>query len=66
MHVGRERAPDFDMETRLSPATRTLYEKAEIVLRRRAQTSFHVEVWRSFAPHVVASLAEAARGAAEW
>src|SRR5271156_5072500 len=47
-------------------ATRTLYDKAEIVLWRRAQTTFHVEVWRSFAPHVAASLAEAARGAAEW
>jgi sarcosine oxidase, subunit gamma len=47
-------------------ATRTLYDKAEIVLWRRAQTMFHVEVWRSFAPHVAASLAEAARGAAEW
>ena len=47
-------------------ATRTLYDKAEIVLWRRGETTFHVEVWRSFAPHVAASLAEAARGAAEW
>jgi sarcosine oxidase, subunit gamma len=47
-------------------ATRTLFDKAEIVLWRRAQTTFHVEVWRSFAPHVAALLAEAARGAPEW
>ena len=47
-------------------ATRTLFDKAEIVLWRRAQTTFDVEVWRSFAPHVAASLAEAARGAPKW
>ena len=50
----------------LGMATRTLYDKAEIVLWRRAERKFHIEVWRSFAPHVAASLAEAARGAAEW
>jgi sarcosine oxidase, subunit gamma len=44
-------------------ATRTLFDKAEIVLWRRAGTTFHVEVWRSFAPWLAASLAEAARGA---
>jgi sarcosine oxidase subunit gamma len=47
-------------------ATRTLFDKIEIVLWRRAETTFHVEVWRSFAPHLAASLAEAARGAPEW
>ncbi|HEX9168515.1 MAG TPA: sarcosine oxidase subunit gamma family protein [Roseiarcus sp.] len=47
-------------------ATRTLFDKVEIVLWRRAATTFHVEVWRSFAPHVAASLIEAARGAPEW
>ncbi len=47
-------------------ATRTIFDKAEIVLWRRAATTFHVEVWRSFAPYLAASLAEAARGAAEW
>ena len=51
---------------RVSMATRTLFDKAEIVLWRRAQTTFHVEVWRSFAPHVAALLAEAARGAPDW
>jgi sarcosine oxidase subunit gamma len=47
-------------------ATRTLFDKAEIVLWRRAEATFHVEVWRSFAPHVAALLAEAARGAPKW
>jgi sarcosine oxidase, subunit gamma len=47
-------------------ATRSLFEKVEIVLWRRAETTFHVEVWRSFAPYLVGSLAEAARGAPEW
>ena len=44
-------------------ATRTLFDKVEIVLWRSAETTFHVEVWRSFAPYLVGSLAEAARGA---
>ena len=47
-------------------ATRTLFDKAEIVLWRRAATMFQVEVWRSFAPYLAVSLAEAARGAPEW
>jgi len=47
-------------------ATRTVFDKAEIVLWRRAQATFHVEVSRSFAPHLAASLAEAARGAPQW
>lgn len=47
-------------------ATRTLFDKVEIVLWRRAEATFHVEVWRSFAPYLVASLAEAARGAPDW
>jgi sarcosine oxidase, subunit gamma len=44
-------------------ATRTLFDKAEIVLWRRAEATLHVEVWRSFAPYLAASLIEAARGA---
>jgi len=59
----------LDLDPRAFPvgvATRTLYDKAEIVLWRRGESAFHVEVWRSFAPHVAASLIEAARGAAEW
>jgi sarcosine oxidase subunit gamma len=46
--------------------SRTLFDKAEIVLWRRAETTFHIDVWRSFAPYLAASLAEAARGAPEW
>jgi sarcosine oxidase subunit gamma len=44
-------------------ATRTIFDKAEIVLWRRGASSFHVEAWRSFAPYLVAALTEAARGA---
>jgi sarcosine oxidase, subunit gamma len=47
-------------------ATRTVFDKVEVVLWRRAETSFHIEVWRSFAPYLLGSLAEAARGAPEW
>jgi sarcosine oxidase subunit gamma len=32
-------------------ATRTILDKAEIVLWRQAEDQFHVEVWRSFAPY---------------
>ncbi|MBV1694559.1 MAG: sarcosine oxidase subunit gamma [Hyphomicrobiales bacterium] len=41
-------------------ATRTIFEKSEIVLWRTAANSFHIEVWRSFAPYVMALL-DAAR-----
>jgi sarcosine oxidase, subunit gamma len=47
-------------------ATRTVFDKVEIVLWSRAPATFHVEVWRSFAPYLAASLAEAARGAPQW
>jgi sarcosine oxidase subunit gamma len=47
-------------------ATRTLFDKVEIVLWRRAEATFHVEIWRSFAPFLAASLAEASRGAPQW
>ena len=59
----------LDLDLKAFPvgfATRTLFDKAEIVLWRRAEATFHVEVWRSFAPYLAASLAEAARGAPEW
>ena len=36
--------------------TRTVFGKAEIILWRREATSFHLEVWRSFAPYVTALL----------
>ena len=41
--------------------TRTLLGKAEIVLLRTGETTFHVECWRSFAPYVQGFLIEAAR-----
>ncbi len=44
-------------------ATRTLFDKAEIVLWRLGDTEFRVEVARSFSPWLAAALAEAARGA---
>ena len=47
-------------------ATRTIFDKIEIVLWRRGAREFHLEVWSSFAPHVAAYLIEAARGAPDW
>ena len=40
--------------------TRTVFAKAEIVLWRRANDSFQLEVWRSFAAYVSGVIAEAA------
>ncbi len=40
-------------------ATRTLVGKTEIVLWRRAHDAFHLDVARSFAPYLVAFIAEA-------
>ena len=59
----------LDLDLKAFPvgfATRTLFDKVEIVLWRRAETNFHIEIWRSFAPYLAGSLAEAARGAPEW
>jgi sarcosine oxidase, subunit gamma len=59
----------LDLDPRAFPvgfATRTLFDKVEIVLWRRAEASFRIEIWRSFAPYLVASLADAARGAPQW
>jgi sarcosine oxidase subunit gamma len=59
----------LDLDPRAFPvgfATRTVFDKAEIVLWRRAGAAFHIEIWRSFAPYLAASLAEAARGAPQW
>ncbi len=36
--------------------TRTVFAKAEIILWRRAEDRFHMEVWRSFVPYVLALL----------
>lgn len=41
--------------------TRTVFAKAQIVLWRTGEHSFHVEVWRSFAAYVSKILALAAR-----
>jgi sarcosine oxidase subunit gamma len=38
-------------------ATRTIFEKAEVVLWRQGSEAFRIEVWRSFAPYVQALLA---------
>ena len=43
--------------------TRTIYETVEIVVIKRSDTRFHVEVWRSFAPWLWAALASAAQPA---
>ena len=59
----------LDLDLRACPvglATRTLFDKAEIVLWRRGETAFQVEVWRSFAPYLAAALIEAARGAPDF
>ncbi len=41
--------------------TRTLFGKAEIVLWRTGQSSWRVEVWRSFSAYVQGLLAQAAK-----
>ena len=43
--------------------TRTIFEKAEIVLWRTGPQAFRLEVWRSFAPYVLALLQAADRDA---
>lgn len=43
--------------------TRTIFEKAEIVLWRTGADAFRLEVWRSFAPYVLALLQAADRDA---
>ena len=58
---------DLDLKTfPIGFATRTLFDKVEIVLWRRAEATFHIEIWRSFAPFLAGSLVEAARGAPHW
>lgn len=39
--------------------TRTIFLKAEIVLWRKEENRFYVEIWRSFAPYFVGHLKEA-------
>jgi len=43
---------------------RTIFFKCEIILWRRAQDCFHVEVWRSFVPYLAGQLAQARAGTA--
>jgi sarcosine oxidase subunit gamma len=40
--------------------TRTLFGKADITLWRKDKITFHVELWRSFAPYVIGLLKQAA------
>jgi sarcosine oxidase subunit gamma len=59
----------LDLDLKAFPvgfAARTLFDKVEIVLWRRAEATFHIEIWYSLAPFLAASLAEAARGASQW
>lgn len=52
---------DLDLaEFPVGMCTRTILNKAEIVLWRRAPDRFHVELWRSFAGYVHGYLADAA------
>lgn len=52
----------LDLDASVFPVgtcTRTVFAKAEIVLWRRDEVQFHVDVWRSFAPYVWGLLGEA-------
>lgn len=40
--------------------SRTIFETVEIIVTREAETRWHVEVWRSFAPWLWAALSKAA------
>jgi sarcosine oxidase, subunit gamma len=54
----------LDLDTRVFPVgmcTRTVLAKADIVLWRTGQSTFHLEVWRSFAAYVSGLLGEIAR-----
>ena len=68
----RERSTPAARSTSTSRRFRSAWRRAPSSTRPRSycgaapQTTFHVEVWRSFAPYLAASLAEAARGAPEW
>jgi sarcosine oxidase, subunit gamma len=54
---------DFDLAAfPIGMCTRTIFGKAEAVLWRTAREAFRMETWRSFAPYVVALMAEAAAG----
>jgi sarcosine oxidase, subunit gamma len=55
----------LDLSNRAFPqgmCTRTVFGKAEVVLWRRGEDAFHLEVWRSFAGYVGELLAAIGRG----
>lgn len=46
----------LDLSLRTFPVgkvTRTVFERAEIILARTDEDAFHVEIWRSFAPYFI-------------
>ena len=52
---------DLDLEAApVGFCTRTVFAKAEIVLWRRAESGFQLQIWRSFLPYVTGLLALAA------
>ncbi|MCF4098451.1 sarcosine oxidase subunit gamma [Maritalea mediterranea] len=54
----------LDLDLKAFPVgkcTRTIFERAEIILYRPAETEFHIEVWRSFAPYVLSVLSNGAQ-----
>jgi sarcosine oxidase subunit gamma len=54
---------DLDLsEFPVGMCTRTVLAKADIVLWRKAENVFHLEVWRSFAGYVTGILTEIAAG----
>ena len=55
---------DLDLaEFPLDMCTRTVFAKADIVLWRRDEQNFHIEVWRSFSDYVTGLLAVIAQDA---
>lgn len=54
----------LDLDLAATPAgfcSRTVFAKAEIVLWRRGNEHFHLEIWRSFMPYLAAFLSEVER-----
>ena len=45
----------------IGSCTRTIFERAQIVLFREAEQSFEIEVWRSYLPYVLALLEKLSR-----
>jgi sarcosine oxidase subunit gamma len=60
--IALQSAIPFDVEAMpAASGCRTVFDKAQIVLVRKAADSFRIEVWRSFADHVWGLLRAAAR-----